>query len=63
MEKINMKKFLITISPLCAILFILIWVSCGLKDVLLSFGAILLIIALIFGVIKWMEFIDKHIKD
>ena len=58
-----MKKFLIAISPLCALLFILMWISCGLKDALLSFGAILLIIALILGFIKWMEFIDKHIKD
>lgn len=58
-----MKKFLIAISPLCALLFILMWISCGLKDALLSFGAILLIIALILGFIKWMEFVDKHIKD
>lgn len=58
-----MKKLLITISPLCALLFILMWISCGLKDALLSFGAILLIIALILGFTKWMEFVDKHIKD
>ena len=58
-----MKKFLIAISPFCAMLFVLMLNSCGLKDALLSFGAILLIIALILGFIKWMEFIDKHIKD
>ncbi len=58
-----MKKFLITISPLCAILFVLMWISCGLKCVLAFFGAMLFIVALAFGFAKWIEFVDKHIKD
>ena len=58
-----MKKFLITISPLCAILFVLMWIVCGLKGTLAFFGAVLLAIALTFGLAKWAEFVDKHIKD
>lgn len=59
----DMKKFLITIFPLCVVLFILMWISCGLKDALIFFGAVLFIIASVLGVIKWMEFVDEHIED
>lgn len=58
-----MKKFLITMSPLCVILFVFMWISWGLKGVLIFFGAALLIVVLAFGLTKWMEFVDKHIKD
>lgn len=58
-----MKKFLITISPLCAILFTLIWLSWGLIVALTFFGALLFAVALAFGFAKWVEFVDKHIKD
>lgn len=58
-----MKKFLITISPLCAILFVLMWISWGLKGALIFFGAALLIAALTFGFAEWVEFVYKHIKD
>lgn len=61
---IDMKKFLITISPLCVILFVFMWISWGLKDTLTFFGmAALLVAALTFGLPKWMEFVYKHIKD
>jgi len=59
----DMKKFLITISPLCAVLFILMWISWGLKGALTFFSAVLFTVALTFGFVKWMEFVDKHIKD
>jgi len=59
----DMKKFLITIFPLCAVLFILMWISWGLKGALAFFGAVLFIVALALGFAKWMEFVDKHIKD
>ena len=59
----DMKKFLITISPLCAILFVLMWISGGLKGTLIFLGAVLLIVALTFGFEKWIKFVDKHIKD
>ena len=58
-----MKKFLITISPLCAVLFVLMWISCGLKGVLAFFGTLLFVVAFVIGLAKWMEFVDKHIKD
>ena len=58
-----MKKFLITISPLCTILFIFMWISWGLKGALAFFGTLLITVALVLGFVKWMEFVDKHIKD
>jgi len=58
-----MKKFLIIISPLCAVLFVLMWISWGLKGVLAFFGTLLFVVALVIGLAKWMEFVDKHIKD
>ena len=59
----DMKKFLIIISPFCVILFILMWITWGLKGVLAFFGAVLFFVALIFGLEKWIKFVDKHIKD
>ena len=58
-----MKKFLITISPLCMVLFALMWFSWGLKGAFAFFGAVLFIVALALGFAKWMKFVDKHIKD
>lgn len=58
-----MKKFLITIAPLCVVLFVLMWISCGLKGVLAFFGIAIFVAALVFGLAKWMDFVDKHVKD
>ena len=58
-----MKKFLITVSPIFVILFVALWISWGLKGVLAFFGFVLFIIALAFGLAKWAEFVDKHVKD
>lgn len=58
-----MKKFLILILPLCVILFILMWISCGLEGAFAFFGALLFSVIVIILFIKWMMFIDKHIKD
>lgn len=57
-----MKKFLITISPICAILLISMWISWELEGVLVLFCVALSYI-LVFGFAKWVEFVDKHIKD
>ena len=54
-----MKKVLITISPICVVLAILMWISFGLKGVLVSFGAVIFIVVWF----KWAEFVDKRIKD
>ena len=58
-----MKKFLITISPICAILFVVMWLSWGLKGALGFFGIAIFMIALIFGLAKWVDFVDKHFND
>ncbi len=58
-----MKKFLITTFPLCVISFILMWISWGLKGMLVFFGVVLFTAVLVFGLAKWMEFVDKHVKD
>ena len=58
-----MKKLLITISPLCAMLFVLMWILWGLKGVFAFFGAVLLVVAVAILFAKWMEFVDKHIKN
>ena len=57
-----MKKFLITITPLCVVLFVIMWISLGLKGVFMFFGAVLFTVAVTFGFVKRMEFVDKHIK-
>ena len=58
-----MKKFLITISPLCIVLFIMMWISWGLEGAIAFIGAAIFIVALLTLFRKWMEFVDKHIKD
>ena len=47
-----MKKYLITVSPIFVVLFILMWISWGLKGVLVFFGGVLSSIALAFGLAK-----------
>lgn len=58
-----MKKFLITIAPFFILLFLVMLFLWGLKGVFAFFGEVLFVAALVFGVMKWMDFVDKHIKD
>jgi len=59
-----MKKLLITVSPFCIMLFILLWLTHGLEIALLMFFGILLsFFVLIPLIIKWMEFVNKHFDD
>jgi ABC-type uncharacterized transport system permease subunit len=58
-----MKKILIKIIPLLVILFIPVVALCGLRDLLILIGALLLSAVLATLFIKWTEFVDKHIKD
>ena len=58
-----MKKFLITVSPICIVLFVSIWISWGLKGAVTFFVAVIFIVVLAVLLAKWMEFVDKHIKD
>ena len=57
-----MKKFLIIIAPFCVVLFIIMWTSWGGKGVFGFFGVVLFTAALVFGLDKWIDFVDKHIK-
>ena len=59
----DMKKFLIAIAPLCVVLFVLMWISYGLKGASAFFGAVPFAVAVVMFLVKWMEFVDKHIKD
>jgi len=58
-----MKKFLITIAPFVILVFLVMVFLWGLKGVLAFFGEVLFVFALVFGIAKWIEFVDKHIKD
>jgi len=58
-----MKKFLLTIAPLYVVLFVLMWISWRAEGVLAFLRVSLFVGALIFGLTKWIDFIDKHIKD
>lgn len=58
-----MKKFLLSIFPFCVILFVVFWVSLGLKAALTIFGFMLLIAALAFGLGMWLDFVEEYIKD
>lgn len=58
-----MKKFLITIAPFVILLFLLMLFLWGIKGVLAFFGVVLFAAVLVFGIDKWMDFVDKHVKD
>ena len=58
-----MKKFLIAIAPFVILLSLVSLFLWGLNGVLVFFGEVLFVVALVFVVNKWIDFIDKHIKD
>ena len=58
-----MKKLLIIISPICVLLFVAMWISWGLKGAFVFFGVLLFITVATILLVKWVEFVDKHIKD
>jgi hypothetical protein len=59
----NMKKLLVVISPICVVLFIFMWISWGLKGVFVFFGVALFVVVATVLLTKWIELVDKHIKD
>lgn len=59
----TMKKLIIAISPILAAIFILKWAVFGLKDAIAYLIATAITIILILGIFKWVDFVDKHIKD
>ena len=58
-----MKKLLVVISPIFVVLSVFMWISWGLKGMLTFFVVALLIVVSTILLVKWIEFVDKHIKD
>lgn len=58
-----MKKLLVVISPICVVSSVFMWISWGLKGVFVFFFTTLLIVVATVLLVKWVEFVDKHIKD
>ena len=58
-----MKKLLITVLPILVILFCYVWIVFGLKFAISYFTMMLFATMLVLGTYKWVEFINKHIKD
>lgn len=59
-----MKKVLIFILPIIAIIGIVLWYFFGFDGMLMTIGTVLLVVLLfVFLVVKWNEFVDKNIKD
>lgn len=58
-----MKKLLIATLPILVILFCCIWIVFGLRSAIAYLIAIPITIILILGIFKWVDFVDKHIKD
>lgn len=57
-----MKKILIAMSPICGVLFALIWILAGLEEAVMVIGSILATPALAFVLVKWLDFVGKHVK-
>lgn len=58
-----MKKFLITVLPILVMLFCPIWIVFGLEHAIAYLISIPFGIMLAVATIKWVEFVDKHVKD
>lgn len=59
-----MKKLLIFILPIIAIIGIVLWYFFGFDGMVMTIGTVLLVVLLfVFLVVKWNEFVDKNIKD
>lgn len=58
-----MKKLIISVLPIFIVAFATMWILYGLKCVLILFVALMFVVAFVFGIDKWIEFVDKHIED
>lgn len=58
-----MKKFLITVLPILVILFCCVWIVFGFKYLIAYLIATPTVTILVLGIFKWVEFVDKHVKD
>lgn len=59
-----MKKIFIFILPICVIIGGVLWYSFGFDGMVMTIGTVLFVILfLAFLLVKWMEFIERNIKD
>ncbi len=58
-----MKKFIICILPFFVVSLILTYFLFGFEEVLLIFAWFVSVGLLVCIEAKWVEFVDKHIKD
>ena len=59
-----MKKFLLFILPISAIIAGVLWYEFGFDGMVMTIGTVLFVILfLAFLLVKWIEFIEKNIKD
>lgn len=59
-----MKKLLIFILPIIVIIGIVLWYSFGFDGMVMTIGTVLFVILFfVFLLVKWIEFIERNIKD
>lgn len=58
----NMKKILIAMSPICGVMFSLIWILAGLEEAVIVMVSTLATPALGFVLVEGLDFVYKHVK-
>lgn len=59
-----MKKLLLFILPISVIIAGVLWYSFGFDGMVMTIGTVLFVILfLAFLLVKWIEFIERNIKD
>lgn len=59
-----MKKLLLIILPISVIIAGVLWYSFGFDGMVMTIGTVLFVILfLAFLLVKWIEFIERNIKD
>ena len=59
-----MMKLLLFILPIIVIIGIVLWYSFGFDGMVMTIGTVLFVILfLAFLLVKWIEFIERNIKD
>lgn len=59
-----MKKVLIFILPISVIIAGVLWYSFGFDGMVMTIGTVLFVILFfVFLLVKWIEFIERNIKD
>ena len=59
-----MKKVLLFILPISVIIAGVLWYSFGFDGMVMTIGTVLFVILFfVFLLVKWIEFIERNIKD